>query len=44
MCRSLYEVEYLVNNGFDDILFGFPLIKQNIPRIMKIILQFTGLV
>jgi len=36
MCRSLHEVEYLANNGFDDILFGFPLIKQNIPRIMKI--------
>ena len=42
MCRSLYEVEYLVNNGFDDILFGFPLIKQNIPRIMKIVTCLTG--
>ena len=35
MCRSLHEVEYLANNGFDDILFGFPLIKQNIPMIKK---------
>ena len=26
----------LTNNGADDIPYGFPLIKQNIPRIKKI--------
>jgi len=36
MCRSLHEVQYLANNGFDDIVYGFPLIKQNIPEIFKL--------
>ena len=36
MGRSLNEVEYLTNNGSDDIPYGFLLIKQNIPRIKKI--------
>merc|ERR1711970_1217849 len=36
MSRTLDEVEYLANSGFDDILYGFPLIKQNIPRIRKL--------
>merc|ERR1739838_687812 len=31
MCRSLQEVGHLANNGFDDILFGFPLIKAHMP-------------
>ena len=36
MGRSLNEVEYLTNNGSDDIPYGSLLIKQNLPRIKKI--------
>jgi len=36
MCRNLQEVEYLANNGFDDILYGFPLIRKNMPMIFKL--------
>jgi len=36
MCRSLYEVEYLAKNGFDDILYGFPMMRQNIPKLYKL--------
>jgi len=36
MCRSLQEVEYLAKNGFDDIVYGFPLIRENIPTIFKL--------
>jgi len=36
MCRTLQEVENFAKNGFDDILYGFPLIKKNLPTIFKL--------
>ena len=36
MCRTLDEVELLASNGFDDILYGFPLIKADMPRVSKL--------
>merc|ERR1711942_319277 len=43
MCRSLHEVEHLANNGFDDILYGFPLLKTDLPRITKLAEKLTSL-
>ncbi|CAL4058736.1 unnamed protein product [Meganyctiphanes norvegica] len=43
MCRSLHEMDHLASNGFDDILYGFPLAKANIPRISKLAEKLTSL-
>ncbi|CAL4218278.1 unnamed protein product [Meganyctiphanes norvegica] len=43
MCRSLHEVEHLASNGFDDILYGFPLLKAHMPRISKLAEKLTSL-
>jgi len=42
MCRTLHEVEHLANNGFDDILYGFPLIKENMPWISKLAMRLSN--
>jgi len=36
MCRTLHEVEHLAKNGFDDIFYGFPLMRRDIPMISNL--------
>jgi len=36
LCRTLQEFEYLAKYGFEDILYGFPLLRKNIPTISKL--------
>jgi len=43
MCRSLHEVEHLASNGFDDILYSFPLLKADMPKVSKLAEKLTSL-